>query len=67
MTILHVAVYLESLWPVLRILPMAEIGQQILQSPIAETLAGLRTRLEDRLLAVNQGVVDCVNAHPLTL
>ena len=42
---------------------LAEIGQPILQSPIAETLTGLRTKLEDRLVAVNQRVSDCVNAY----
>lgn len=42
---------------------LAEIGQPILQSPIAETLTGLRTKLEDRLVAVNQRVSDCVNAN----
>lgn len=34
-----------------------------MQSPIAETLTGLRTKLEDRLVAVNQRVSDCVNAY----
>ena len=42
---------------------LAEIGQQILQAPIAETLAGMQTRLEERLVTVNQRVADCVNAH----
>lgn len=42
---------------------LAEIGQPILQAPIAQTLAALRTTLECRLEVVNQRVTDCVNAH----
>ncbi len=42
---------------------LAEIGHPILQAPIAETLAALRTKLESRLVEVNQSVADCVNAH----
>ena len=42
---------------------LAEIGQPILQLPIEETLTGLRTKLEERLVAVNQRVSDCVNAY----
>jgi TnpA family transposase len=42
---------------------LAEIGQPILQAPIAETLTALRTKLEDRFVAVNQRVSACVNAY----
>ena len=42
---------------------LAEIGQPILTAPIEETLATLRTKLEDRLRMVNERVATCVNAH----
>lgn len=42
---------------------LAEIGQPILTAPIEETLATLRTKLEDRLVKVNERVANCVNAH----
>jgi len=42
---------------------LAEIGQPILMAPIAETLATLRARLEDRLVSVNHRVEASANAH----
>lgn len=42
---------------------LAEIAQPILTAPIEETLAALRTKLEDRLVNVNQRVAACVNAN----
>lgn len=41
---------------------LAEMGQQFLQSPSSETLAGLRASFDDRLLAINQRLADSVNS-----
>jgi TnpA family transposase len=42
---------------------LAEIGQPVLITPIEETLATLRTKLEDRLATVNQRVAACLNTN----
>jgi TnpA family transposase len=42
---------------------LTEIGQPILMAPIEETLAALRTKLEDKLVTVNQRVAACLNTH----
>jgi hypothetical protein len=42
---------------------LAEIGQPFLTTPIEETLATLRAKLEDRLVTVNQRVAACVNTN----
>lgn len=42
---------------------LAEIGQPILITPIEETLAALRTKLEDKLVNVNQRVTACLNTN----
>jgi hypothetical protein len=42
---------------------LAEIGQPILMAPIEATLAALRTKLEHKLVNVNQRVADCLNTN----
>jgi hypothetical protein len=42
---------------------LAEIGQPVLTAPIEETLATLRTKLEDRLVTVNHRVAACINTN----